>query len=176
MGNACGRSQRGQSGETQGPWAGAISGSLFRTAFPGARGVKGTRGEADAKDTHHPECHLDRLDDALTTTVAVLVRKEADATDNEVRGRIKAIIMALTRKVVEDPADEAHKWLKKSENPKMIHAENIGDKVLSTPDELLAGRAQQWKKLWTKGANKECAAADQTDGDQGGCRANAYHA
>ena len=44
--------------------------------------------------------------------------------------------------------------LKKPENPQMIQAERVGDKVLSTLDELLDDRGKQWTVLWTKGTNK----------------------
>ena len=53
----------------------------------------------------------------------------------------------------EDSAAEAHRWLKKPENPQ-IQVERVGNKVLSIPDKLLAGRAEQWKKLWVQGSNK----------------------
>ena len=62
--------------------------------------------------------------------------------------------MTWIRKVVWGSAMEAHRWLKKLENPQIIQPEIVGDKVLSTADELLADRAEQWKKLWIKGANK----------------------
>ena len=83
--------------------------------------------------------------------LAALVRQEAD---NEARGRIKARMMACARKVIEDSAAEAHKWLKKLENPQMTQTERVGDKVRYNPVELLADRAKQWKKLWMNGANK----------------------
>ena len=51
--------------------------------------------------------------------------------------------------MVENGAADAHKWLKKPEERQMIQAERVGNKVLSTPDELLGDRP----KLWTNGAN-----------------------
>ena len=54
-------------------------------------------------------------DDALITRLAAMVRKEADAADNEARG-IKARVMTWARKVCEDFTAEAHKWFNGPEN------------------------------------------------------------
>ena len=50
----------------------------------------------------------------------------------------------------------------------MIQAERMCDKVLSSPDELLADRAKQWKKLLVKGTSNIGELKNQADGDQGG--------
>ena len=50
---------------------------------------------------------LGRCDDEVTTRLAALVRKEADAAHNEARARIKARIMAWARKVVEDSGGDS---------------------------------------------------------------------
>ena len=63
---------------------------------------------------------LEGCDAELITRLAVLLWKETDAADNESRARIKARIVVWARKVIEDSATEARKWLKKPQNPQMI--------------------------------------------------------